>query len=519
MPYGTIKVDTITFTSGSSDVSIPISGLVQNPTFTGNVTVTGTVSGTVIRGNTVSGATVTGTAGQFAALTGDTAGFTTITGTTVTGTTANFATVSGTTVTGATARFTTTTGVSGVFTSQLSGATITGDTFQGSNITGVSGVFTTRVSGATVTGNAIVGSTITGVSGVFTTVISGASGIIAGNITASAFIPTGSAVPTNGVYLPSANTVGIAANGAGVAFVTTSGIQSSGFIAITASSQTETVLQNGLQTAGDGLILWYGGQTTSGNLYFKTQALGQPGDRAVLTTSGSLGLGTTSPGHRIDVVSTSGIDAVVRTRTTGNSSAGFVGSMDGGSTGWFVGPRKDATGGSSGTERFNILYGTTNFATIDTGGRLTMPNIPAFRAGGNANPTIAPSALWQFPLVTGTGRYNNGGHYSTTTYKFTAPVNGYYYFRGQVIVEGVATNTNCTDLITMYLNTTLVNYSNRRAYYITNDTGAGAFFVDSISAVLNLSVNDTVDLRNGNGNSFVQHNNTSYMIFEGFLIG
>lgn len=305
MPYGTIKVDTITFTSGSSDVSVAISGLVQNPTFSGDVTVTGTVSGTIVRGNTVSGATVTGTAGQFGTLTGNTAGFTTVTGTTVTGTTANFATVSGTTVTGATAQFTTTTGVSGVFTSQLSGAIVTGDTFQGSNITGVSGVFTTRVSGATVTGNAIVGSTITGVSGVFTTVISGASGVIAGNITASAFIPTGSAVPTNGVYLPSANTVGIAANSSGILFATSSGVgigttspksalhvHESGStvsrIRLTNSTTTDATAK-GLQIAQNGVDL-YITNNENGAAIFSTSGT----EQVKITSSGQLLVGVTS---------------------------------------------------------------------------------------------------------------------------------------------------------------------------------------------------------------------------------
>jgi hypothetical protein len=65
MPYGTIKVDTVTFTDAGVDKSVSISGLVQNPTFSGNITVTGTISGGVVRGGTVSGATVTGTAGQF----------------------------------------------------------------------------------------------------------------------------------------------------------------------------------------------------------------------------------------------------------------------------------------------------------------------------------------------------------------------------------------------------------------------------------------------------------------------
>jgi len=106
MPYGILKVDTITFTDNSVDKSVSLSGLIQNPTFTGNVTATGTISGDIIRGGT------------------------TISGVTVTGTTANF--------------------VSGVFTTQISGVTITGTT---ANF--ASGVFTTQVSGATVVATTI----------------------------------------------------------------------------------------------------------------------------------------------------------------------------------------------------------------------------------------------------------------------------------------------------------------------------------------------------------------------------
>jgi len=91
MAYGELKVDSITFTNGGTDTTVSVSGLVQNPTFSGDITVTGTISGSIVQGGTtVSGATVTGTAGEFGTVTGNTAGFTTVTGTTVTGTTASF---------------------------------------------------------------------------------------------------------------------------------------------------------------------------------------------------------------------------------------------------------------------------------------------------------------------------------------------------------------------------------------------------------------------------------------------
>ena len=142
MSYGELKIDTITFTAGGVDSSISVSGLVQNPTFTGNITTTGTVTASFVEAsNTISGAVITGGDAGFGTITGDTAGFTTVTGTTVTGTTANFVTVSGTVVTGTTANFVT-----------VSGTTVTGNTGQFTNITGVNIVGTTEISGATVTG-------------------------------------------------------------------------------------------------------------------------------------------------------------------------------------------------------------------------------------------------------------------------------------------------------------------------------------------------------------------------------
>jgi len=81
MSYGELKIDTITFTAGGVDSSISVSGLVQNPTFTGNLTTTGTISGDVIKGNTISGVNVIGTTEvSGATVTGDVGLFTTITG-------------------------------------------------------------------------------------------------------------------------------------------------------------------------------------------------------------------------------------------------------------------------------------------------------------------------------------------------------------------------------------------------------------------------------------------------------
>jgi len=77
MNYGVIKVDRVTFTDAGIDKSVTLSGLVQNPTFSGNVTVTGTFSGVTVTGTTanftsgnftnISGGIHTITSGVFAA--------------------------------------------------------------------------------------------------------------------------------------------------------------------------------------------------------------------------------------------------------------------------------------------------------------------------------------------------------------------------------------------------------------------------------------------------------------------
>jgi hypothetical protein len=243
MAYGILKVDTITFTDGGVDKSVPVSGLVLNPTFTGNVTVTGTISGNIIQGGTtVSGLTVTGTTANFASgvfttqisgvtITGTTVAattgtFTSLTGTTTNGTTAsfttgNFTSLTGTTTTGTTANF-----ASGVFTTQVSGLLITGPTVSattgtftsltGTTTTGTtanfaSGVFTTQISGVTITGT-----TVSTTTGNFTS-LTGTTATITSGIIASgtAALPSLAILsdPNTGIYSPGADQLAVATNG------------------------------------------------------------------------------------------------------------------------------------------------------------------------------------------------------------------------------------------------------------------------------------------------------------------
>jgi len=67
----------------------------------------------------------------------------------------------------------------------------------------------------------------------------------------------------------------------------------------------------------------------------------------------------------------------------------------------------------------------TNAVTIDSSGRVTKPLHPSFQATGSFTPGTGVVAI---NSVT----YDIGSNFNTTTYRFTAPVAGKYYFWGSV---------------------------------------------------------------------------------------
>ena len=91
--------------------------------------------------------------------------------------------------------------------------------------------------------------------------------------------------------------------------------------------------------------------------------------------------------------------------------------------------------GTSGTDISGELAGQSNVGTermrINSAGIVTKPYTPSFSAKGSTDAIVAQSPL---PFdSTGGINHNNGNHYNTTTYKFTCPVDGYYYVTCHVV--------------------------------------------------------------------------------------
>ena len=146
--------------------------------------------------------------------------------------------------------------------------------------------------------------------------------VTTGTATAASLSPTGSSVPTNGVYLPSANNVAISTNGSGKLFINSSGIitTDNGFT----SSRFNVVNTNTVSTydrmllfrssnlsngfIGLGSDSFYIASASNAPLVFCTNSDGgvsgtstPTNERMRLDSSGRLGLGTSGPSDQLEI--------------------------------------------------------------------------------------------------------------------------------------------------------------------------------------------------------------------------
>lgn len=133
------------------------------------------------------------------------------------------------------------------------------------------------LAGGTMTG-ALLGTTATfsgavsGTTGTFSAAVSGTTGTFTGSATATALIPSGSTVPSNGMYLSAANTLNLATNTTNQVSISSTGIvtgtagnlmlvQNTSRITL---SSTATVISTAIPSWAKRIILNLAGVTTSG---------------------------------------------------------------------------------------------------------------------------------------------------------------------------------------------------------------------------------------------------------------
>jgi len=160
----------------------------------------------------------------------------------------------------------------------------------------------------------------------------------------------------------------------------------------------------------------------------------------------------------------------------------------------------------------------TTAQTIDSTGRILTPARPAFRAYKNASGYVELTHAEYQILTLNATDFNVGSCYDTSTYRFTAPVTGTYFFKGHIyshenggsrnfrIGKGTA-NPHTDDALAI-----------AETYFEHSDT-----YSIETQCVVNLTANDQVGAyiycSSDTTQSYYSNGTSKWTGFEGYLLG
>ena len=164
--------------------------------------------------------------------------------------------------------------------------------------------------------------------------------------------------------------------------------------------------------------------------------------------------------------------------------------------------------------KVNTIQDATNSntaMTVDTTGRILTPARPAFLAYNSTDAWHNYAHGAARDMVWDATRFNIGNHFNTSTYKFTCPVAGIYWFHCWGYMRHNAAPNY------LYLQ---VNGTNKQSMLIPNNGDSETL---QLTALRQCSANDVVHVQYLGGTDYSQNvfsgGDEQWAGFEGYLIG
>jgi hypothetical protein len=237
-------------------------------------------------------------------------------------------------------------------------------------------------------------------------------------------------------------------------------------------------------------------------------------ERVRVDSSGNMGIGASSISNRLEVVQSASADASAAIRAATNGYAASLKLIANDATGSryntlnsFYGSTEQwsiRSGAADSTMTFCTGSSATERMRIDSSGRVTKPAQPAFRVtrDGGGNVTTDEIIPFNYAIL------NTGSHFNLSTYTFTAPVAGNYFFS----FGGMNNQTNSVgaSLFRLFINGAQSSY-----LHITNSHPSNA----SNSLVYYMNASDTAYVRGSNYHHGPGSSGNDYPYFSGYLLG
>jgi C1q domain len=217
------------------------------------------------------------------------------------------------------------------------------------------------------------------------------------------------------------------------------------------------------------------------------------GSAMVANSSGNVGIGTSSPTARMHLMTSSGTTAL--TMSTNNNQNANVTLYDD-ATNFGIGTNF----GSTGVKVTMNLQTPDSTMAINSSGYVAKQYQPAFYAYPSGEIPASASTVLAFNST----MFNVGSCYSTSTYRFTAPLAGRYVFEQQSLAQG------SSSMLDVSLRINGSAYTNFRTYSADAQVGGGV--------VVSLAANDYVDFYR----SYTDRNTYPgpiWSFFSGYFLG